>query len=120
MRRLILCSSVLLAFGCTVGCSTVTTPPVVQVPIGQAALVYADVHALHILSVSHVTDWCKGKKLSEANCTYLETKNEQANKVDAEIRKGILSAKGEIDWEKVMEYVEIITGILVKVGKAAL
>lgn len=96
-----------------VGC---TSQAVLQVPMGQAALVYADGHALHLLMVARITDWCKAGKVTEVDCTFLQAKNEQAVAIDQEIREGILSAEAQIDWKKVMQYLQILAGIAVKVG----
>lgn len=99
----------LLLTGCT-------SQAVLQVPMGQAALVYADGHAMRLLMVARATEWCKTGKVTEADCAFLQAKNEQAEAVDAEIRKGILAAEPQVDWEKVMQYLQILAGIAVKVG----
>ena len=106
MRAALLCA--LLLTGCTA--------PVLQVPIGQAALVYADAKTLGAVMALRVGDLCKTHKLSAEDCAYMDKQDALAKALDADVRKGILEAKGQIDWEKVMQYLQILAGIAVKVG----
>lgn len=92
------------------------TAPVLQVPIGQAALVYADAKTLGAVMALRVGDLCSAGKLSADDCVYMDKQDALAKALDVDIRKGILEAKGEIDWNKVMQYLQILAGIAVKVG----
>ena len=107
MRWLILLS-LLVVTGCTA--------PVVKIPIGAAALTYGDFKYLQAVVTVRATDLCKGKKLSEADCVWLKAEGEKVDMLDAEIRKSVMDAKGEVDQEKVMMYLKILAGIAVKVG----
>ncbi len=94
------------------GCSA----PVLKIPIGQAALVYADARVAYRTLEIRVTDACKAGKLDKDTCAQLATEAEKAKMIDADVRKGIASAEGEIDWEKVMQYVQLIAGVALKAG----
>jgi uncharacterized lipoprotein YmbA len=111
MIRWLLCAAALLNL---TACSTVMTPPVVQVPLGQMALLYADGHSLYTLVELRATEFCKAGKIKPEDCAALAEQGKYAAKVDAEIRQSILSAKGEIDWTKVMELVGIMVGMAKK------
>lgn len=106
--RVLAVALALLLTGCTA--------PVLQVPIGQAALVYADAKTLGTVMALRVRDLCKAEKLSAEDCAYMDKQDALAKALDADVRKGILEAKGEIDWTKVMQYLQILAGIAVKVG----
>lgn len=108
MRRLILLVSALLALGCTA--------PVVKIPIGQAALTYGDFKYLQAAITVRVTDMCVRKKLTETDCVWLKAEGEKLDMVDKQIRASVMDAKGEIDQEKVMQYLQILAGIALKVG----
>jgi len=106
----------LVALACALAILTGCTAPVVQVPIGQAALVYADAKTLGAVMALRVRDLCKAGKLSPEDCAYMATQDALAKQLDEDVRAGILGAKGEIDWTKVMQYLQILAGIAVKVG----
>lgn len=99
---------ILLLSGCTA--------PVLQIPIGQAALVYADAKTLGTVMALRARDLCKTNKLSVEDCAYMDKQDALAQALDADVRKGILAANGVIDWEKVMQYLQLLAGIAVKVG----
>ena len=108
----------LIGAGCT---STqqggfITTPPVLQVPLAQAALVYAYAKTAYTVLSLRVGDLCKAGKLSPADCATLSTQDALAKQLDAEIRQEILAAKGELDWQKIMQVLQILAGLAVKVG----
>lgn len=106
MKKLL--AVVLLLTGCTA--------PVLQIPVGQAALVYADAKTLGAVMALRVTDMCRAGKLSVEDCAYMDKQDALARALDNDVRKGILEAKGEIDWNKVMQYLQILAGIAMKVG----
>lgn len=95
-----------------VGC----TAPVVKIPIGQAALTYGDFKYVQAAITVRVTDMCVRKKLPETDCIWLKAEGEKLDMVDKQIRASVMDAKGEIDQEKVMQYLQILAGIAVKVG----
>jgi len=95
-----------------VGC----TAPVVKIPIGQAALTYGDFKYLQAAMTLRVTDMCVRKKLAETDCIWLKAEGEKLDMVDKQIRASVMDAKGEIDQEKVMQYLQILAGIAMKVG----
>jgi hypothetical protein len=92
------------------------TTPVLKIPIGQAALIYADWKANYIALNIRITDACKAGKLPAETCAYLQKEDEKAKMIDADIRKGIIQARGEVDWDKVIQYAEVIAGMAVKAG----
>jgi hypothetical protein len=109
MRPSLILSVLLLALcGCTA--------PVLQIPIGQAAVLYGDWKYLQGTLTVSLTVMCRDKQLTEAQCNWLKAESEKAIMVDKDIRKSLIDAKGEIDKEKVMEYLQILAGIAVKMG----
>jgi hypothetical protein len=101
-------ASALAVAGCTL--------PVVKIPIGAAALAYGDFKYLQAVVTLRVTDLCTAKKLSDVDCVWLKAQGEKAELLDKDLRKAILDAKGEVDQEKVMQYLQILAGIAVKIG----
>ncbi len=101
-------AAALLLAGCTA--------PVVKIPIGQAALLYGDWRYLQGALTVTVSNVCKAKKFSEAECAWMRGEMEKAAIVDKDFRKSLSDAKGEVDMEKVMQYAEILAGIVVKAG----
>lgn len=108
MRRLLLCAVVLALTACTA--------PVVKIPIGQAALTYGDFKYLQGVMTLRITDMCVRKKLTEVDCVWLKAEGEKLDMVDKQIRASVMDAKGEVDQEKVVMYLQILAGIAVKVG----
>lgn len=91
-------------------------PPVLQVPIGQAALVYADAKTAYTVLALRLTDLCKAGKLGPADCAELDKQGTVAKMLDGDIRAGILAAQGQIDWDKVMQLLQVLAGLAVKLG----
>jgi len=98
------------------GCGMFMTPPVVKIPIGAAAIGYGDFKYLQAVVTVRATDLCKANKLSESDCQWLKSEGEKIAMLDKDIRKSILDAKGEVDQEKIMQYLQILAGLAVKVG----
>lgn len=92
------------------------TAPVLQVPIGQAALVYADAKTAYTVLSMQVRQACATGKFKPDVCTSLDAQDQIVKVMDADVRKGIMEAKGQVDWEKVMAILQVIAGIAVKVG----
>ena len=107
-RRVSLLLVVLAVAGCTL--------PVVKIPIGAAAVAYGDFKYLQAAVTLRATDMCKAGKLSPEDCAWLKAEAEKIEMLDKDIRKGMLAAKGEIDEEKVMQYLQILAGIAMKGG----
>jgi hypothetical protein len=108
LRRLSLIVVVVAMLGCTA--------PVVKIPIGQAALTYGDFKYLQAALTLRIGDMCTRKKLSEVDCVWMQGEREKLDMVDKQIRASVMDAKGEIDQEKVMQYLQILAGIAMKVG----
>jgi hypothetical protein len=106
----------LVSLGILTGCGAFMTPPVVKIPMAQAALTWGDFQYLRGVATLRLTDMCAQKKLTEVDCTWLKAEKEKLDMVDREIRKSLIAAKGEVDQEKVMQYLQILAGIAVKVG----
>lgn len=109
MRRLLIgCLALVALAGCTA--------PVVRIPIGAAAVGYGDFKYLQAAVTLRAMDMCKAGKLSAEDCAWLKAEREKLEILDKDLRKSILSAKGEVDEEKIMLYLQILAGIAMKAG----
>jgi len=106
MKYLLL--AILLVTGCTA--------PVIQVPIGQAALVYADAKTAYTVLNLQIVAACKAEKIPPEACAEMMAQSRLVDVLDADVRKSILQAEGTIDWAKVMQILQVIAGLAVKVG----
>ena len=98
------------------GCGALMTPPVLQVPIGQAALVYADAKSAYVVLSLQVRQACERGAFKADVCADLKTQDEVIKVLDADVRKSILEAQGVIDWAKVMAILQAVAGLAVKAG----
>ena len=105
-RSLSLIALTLLLVGCA--------PPVIRTPYGQACLVYADATRTYSLLALRLADACAAKKIPADTCVYLKQQDEIAKLIDADIRNEILKAESEIDWAKVMQYLQLLAGVAIK------
>ena len=92
------------------------TAPVIKVPIGQAALVYADAQTAYVVLSMQVRQACAAGTFKPDVCAEAKTQDAVVRVLNDDVRKGILEAKGEIDWDKVMQMLQALSGLALKAG----
>lgn len=90
--------------------------PVVEIPVGDGALAYADVKAMYAEAKAYLTISCGQKKIDVDTCRRFAQLDVQMGVVDAMVRQTIRDSRAPVDWGQVMAIMGQVVGIAVKSG----
>lgn len=82
----------------------------------QAFMLYADGRSHYAKLEIRVEQLCRNKTLSEADCNAAAQAHKEIIRLDREVRKMLLEAKQDPDWEKIGQYAEAVIGMAVRAG----
>lgn len=115
VRGMILLGVALWAALALTGCGT----PQVSMPIGTAAVMYANARADYAVAKLIVTQACASGALDASTCQTAKEVDIKAVVYRDAVERALMDPSREIDWAQVMAYSETVVGLLLKLGLTA-
>lgn len=112
MRVLLLGVLCLVLVGCVAGCAT----PEVRIPVGAAAIGYANGVGMYATGRMMAIQMRRDGKIDDGAWEELKAMDMKAHLLKTEVEKALLDARAPVDWEKVMAYTNSSVELLMKLG----
>ena len=94
------------------GCGT----PQVSMPVGTAAVMYANARADYAVAKVIITQACVNGSLDAYTCQAAKEIDVKAQVYRDAVERALMDPSRDIDWQQVMAYSETVVGLLLKIG----
>jgi hypothetical protein len=102
----------ILAVALLVGCGA----PQITLPMGQAAIFYAQARADYATARVIITQGCSGGRIDKAACDALTVIDTRAQTLRQSVESSLANPSQPVDWAQVMSYAASVSEMLIKLG----